>query len=479
MRSTKHKTRNMRTCKLNFLIICLMCVTSAVAQTRKLEKTYKSDPKVKIDLDATHTKILVETWDRNEVQIEAYLESENADKAAVQRELENWKLETGGSAGEIRILSRGGSSWSREMPDLSGLEEPLSRLPEMLVPLQEMMGPLLESISGNPLPPEFYENMGDLRFDYEAYRKEGDAYLKRWEEKIEKNFGKDFEQSMEQWAARFEKDTALWKKDMEMRMEAWGEDFGKKMEAWGEDFGKEMEAWGESFGKDMEAWAKEMEKEVESANGNVKGKAMLIKKSDSKKIIKLRMPKEARLNLKLRHGEVNLSGRANDLNADLSHSRLSAGTLSGRKTEVRAAYTPLKIGHWEYGILNASYVQDLVIEKATSIKLNSNSSEVNINRIEETGILKGTFGELVIREVAGGFKSLDITLENSDLELKLPDAAYTIDYTGTKSKVKYPEKLSLESSRSYDTQKLKGFNRNRNTGAAINITAGFSDVLLK
>lgn len=470
MRSMNHKTRNMKTCKLNFLIICLLCVTSAVAQTNKLEKTYKTSPSVKVDLDATHTNLLVETWDRDEVQIEAYLEMEKGDKSAVKKMLDNWSLETSGNTGEVKITSRGGGSWNGEMASLPGLEGPLSALPEMLAPLNEMMGPLLESISGNPLPPEFYENMGDMKFDYEAYRKEGDAYLKRWEEKIEKNLGKDFENSMEQWAAQFEKDTALWKKDLEVRMEAWGEDFGKKMEAWGEDFGKSMEAWAEEF-----------EKEVENRYGDAEGEEIIINKSDSraKKYIKLRMPKGAQLNLHVRHGEVNLGSRTENLKADLSHSRLSAGTLSGRKTEVMAAYTPLKIKHWEYGILNASYVQDLVIDKAVSIKLNSNSSEVNINSIEETGILKGTFGELVINDLAPDFKSLDITLENSDLELKLPDSAFTIDYSGTKSKVKYPEKLRLESSSSYDIQKLKGFNRSKNAGASIHITAGFSDVLLK
>ncbi len=45
---------------------------------------------------------------------------------------------------------------------------------------------------------------------------------------------------------------------------------------------------------------------------------------------------------------------------------------------------------------HTSYVQDVVIDKAKSIKLLSNSSDVNIKEITETGILSGTFGELRI-----------------------------------------------------------------------------------
>lgn len=469
----------MKTFRLNYLILCLLCCTTAIAQTKKLEKTYKTNSNVVVTIDASHANVEVEHWDRNEVQVEAFLETKEKRKQELQKLLDNWKLDTRGTAGKVNIISKG--SGAPGSMDMSMLNESLAKLPEMLEPLNEMMGPLLESISNNPLPPQFYESMGDLKFDYEAYRKEGDTYMERWEKQVEKSFGKDFEKSMEKWAAQFEKDTAIWKKNLEKNMEVWGEDFGKSMEAWGEDFGKSMEVWGDNFGKQMEQWAAGIEKQVESQPGDRKGKVMVINGNTVKgnKIIRIKMPKDGQLKLNVRHGEVKLGGITNNLDANLSHSRLAANTLSGRNTNVKVAYSPVKVRQWNYGVLNASYVQELVIDKAVSIKLNSNSSDVRINQLTETGVLKGTFGELVIGDLSPGFKNLDVTLENSDLELSLPNSAYTLNYNGSRSRVKYPQNLNLNSSESYDSQRLKGYNKNRNANAAINITASFSEVLLK
>jgi hypothetical protein len=71
------------------------------------------------------------------------------------------------------------------------------------------------------------------------------------------------------------------------------------------------------------------------------------------------------------------------------------------------------VNNWNYGILNTSYVQNCDIKKAKSIKLVSNSSDVNIGEIEETGILSGTFGELKIGKINPNFKNLDITLKTA------------------------------------------------------------------
>ena len=58
---------------------------------------------------------------------------------------------------------------------------------------------MLEGLSGTALPREFYEETGKMRFDHEAYRKEGQAYIKRWEKEMDKSFGPDFERKMERF----------------------------------------------------------------------------------------------------------------------------------------------------------------------------------------------------------------------------------------------------------------------------------------
>lgn len=466
----------MKIIRLKYLIMAMFCVTTGLAQTNKLDKTIKTNKDVTVHIDARHTLVNVEYWDRNEVQVSAYLEGSDNNKSQV---LENWKLDVNGTATEVRINSSAGPGGPGDF-NMAAIQAPLAKLPEMMVPLQEMMAPLLENLSGNPLPPEFYASMGEVRFDYDEYKKDGEKYLQKFEKKMEKNFGKDFEKAMEKWAENFEKNEAKMKIN-EKKMEAWGEEFGKSMEAWGEEFGKEMEKWGEEFGKEMEVWAADVEKEAEAQSGDSKKNKVIILKefSSAKKVLKVKMPTNGQLKLNVRHGEVNLTGTTNNLRGDLTHSKFNAAGISGKNTNLKVSYTPVMIKNWNYGVLKAAYVQDLKIEKAVSLKLDSNSSNVHLREISETGILSGSFGELKIDRLASGFKNLDITLENSELELDLPESEYNISYNGTNSEVKYPKSLKLSSSDSYDNQKLKGYNGSQNAGASINIHASYSDVLLK
>lgn len=465
----------MKVIKLKTAIIALLCTTATLAQTSKLDKTYKTNKDVTVNIDARHTQVNVEYWDRNEVQVSAYLEGGEENKS---KTLQNWKLDVNASASEVRINSAAAPGGPGDF-NMASLQAPMAKLTEMIGPMTQALGPMLENLSGNPLPPEFYASMGEIHFDYEQYQKEGDKYIEKFEQRIEKNFGKDFEKAMEEWAQKFEKDSALWKSH-EKKMEAWGEDFGKKMEAWGESFGKDMEKWGEEFGKEMEAWAADIEKEAKAQEAKTGKKVIIIKDHNSaKKVLRVKMPKSGQLKLNVRHGEVKLAGTTNNLRGEVSHSRFNAGEIAGKNTNFKVAYTPVMIKNWKYGVLNAAYVQELNIERAVSLKLDCNASNVHLKELAEIGILSGSFGELRIDKVAPGFKNLDITLENSDLVMDLPESAFNFAYNGTNSEVKYPKGLKLTSSNSYDNQKLKGYSGSQNAGAAINIYAKFSDVLLK
>ncbi len=466
----------MKIIQLKCLVLALFCAGVTMAQTTKLDKTYKTNKDVTVNIDARHTQVTVEYWDRNEVQVSAFLEG--GEKDNVKQALAAWNLNVDANASEVRITSMGAPGHPGDF-NMASIQAPLAKLPEMIAPLTEMIGPMLQSFTEQPLPPEFFASMSEIKFDYQEYQKDGEKYLEKFEQKMEKNFGKDFEEAMEKWAANFEKDSAL-RKRQEKEMEAWSKNFEKDMEAWGEQFGKDMEKWGEEFGKEMEAWAANIEKEAEAKSGNGKNKVIIIKDGNSaKKVLRVKMPKSAQLKLDVRYGEVKLAGNTNNLRGNISHSKFSAAGIGGKNTNLKISYTPVAVKTWNYGVLNASYIQDLKIDKAMSLKLDSNSSDVHIGELTETGILAGSFGELKIDKVAPGFKNLDITLENSDLVLDLPESSFNISYNGTNSEVDYPKGLKLSNSSSYDNQKLKGYNGTQNSGGAINIHAKFSDVLLK
>ncbi len=462
----------MKTLKSNYILLfCLLFSATTFAQTTKLKKNFKTKQDVSLEIDAKYTKVLIEHWDKNEVAIDAYLDSGNLKEDEKNKALENWKLEASGTSDKIVINSGGRGMGNMNMElDMAKMEETMGNLQELIKPMMaNMITPMLEQMNKNPLPPKFHEKMGKIDFDYDAYKKDGEKYLEKWEKKMEKNFGKDFEKSMEEWAKGFEENSELWEKEFSEKMEAWGEDFGEK-------FGKDMEKWGEEFGKKMETWGEDYGKRMENSEG-LKGK--LSNSNMGTRVIKIKVPKNAKLDLNVRYGDVKLSDLTTNLRAKISHSRFDANSIDGQDTKVEISYSPVKVANWNYGVLKTNYVENCEIGKAKSIKLLSNSSEVTINEITETGILSGTFGELTIGKLASGFKNLDIDLENSDLRLSLPSAALNFNYKGTKSNIQYPKSGSIKLTKSYDNELLNGYYKSKDAGGNVNINASYSDVYIK
>lgn len=452
----------MKTLKPKFLILMLLFASAtAFAQTKKLDKTFNTSKDVKVEIDSKHTKLIIEQWEKDQVQVEASLDKSDLSPEEVKKQLENWKLDVAQTNGVIHINSGGGMTWDKEI-DFAGMEEMMGSLAQLIEPIMtEMVAPMVKNLSENPpLPPDFAAKIGNLEFDFEAYRKDGEKYMQKWEKQVEKNFGKDFEKSMEKWAEQFEKNAEIWEKDLSAKMEVNEKDFEKKMEAWGASFEAKMEI--------------EMGKK-DGSGGNFEGAVP----AGSSRTIKVKVPAGARLNMDVRHGEVILGQRVKNLKADLSHSKFSANILEGEGTEISASYTPVKVSQWNYGVLNASYIENVDIVKARSIKLNSNSSNVNIGEITETGFLSGSFGDLKIARLDPGFKILDITLKNSDLVLDIPDAPLKFDYNGSQSEIEYPKTSTVKSSKSYDNEILNGFYKSGDASGRVSINATFSEIVIK
>ncbi|MFN4763260.1 hypothetical protein ACKGJN_09075 [Gillisia sp. Q332] len=461
----------MKTLRHNsFIILLLLACTTTFSQSKKLENTYNTNKDVKVNIDSRHTRVIIEHWNKDQVSIEALLDSKNLNPEEAKIQLESWNLETSGDLREVNITSGGGVSWSKEM-DMAGFGEAMGSLQLLIAPIMtEMVAPMMENLAENPpLPPDFASKMGNLNFDYEAYQKDGEKYMKKWEKQVENNFGKDFEKSMEKWAAQFEKNAAVWEKNIEKKMALNEGKFEAQMEQWAENFGSKMEQLGERIANDMEL--KENSVAPKSPNSG--------KPRTTVRTLRIKVPANARLNLEVRHGEVKIGQRTNNLKANISHSKFSANIIDGENTEVKVSYSPITVSQWNYGVLNTSYVQDVVIDKAKSIKLTSNSSDVNIGEITEIAILSGTFGELSIGKLHPDFKNLDVTLKNSDLRFSLPDAALNFNYNGTQSSIEYPKVGTVKATKSYDKQMLNGFYKATSGKRSISINASFSKIEIK
>lgn len=558
-----------------FIVAFIMLSGSAFAQVKKekLKERYNVNKNVEIEVDTRYVDVIFETWNKNEVSVEAYVEGKNADQA-----LKDWNLSVTGNSDKVRISSSGGygNSTVVDLDDINiDLEELIGSTLSIVEPVLEgIVGPVLEGLSGTPLPAEFYEELGKAKFDHEAYREEGRAYLKRYEKEMEKSFGPEFDKAMEkwenendfsengvlggalkglmdipqwpfgktrnmnfndneyrkdkqaylkklnrkydtnvkarevdawleemeEWGEEFEHDMEEWGENFELKMgdfekvmEEWGENFGesigKAFENWGEDFGEDMEKWGEEFGKKVEKWAEEHEEDWEDRHDDDKRKNKSSgihfnydtddkPSRDVKRIIIIKMPKKAEVDMNVRYGKVKMAAVYNP-KAVISHGSLAATYIDGGDTSINVSYSPVTVGSWNGGILEANHVKECTIANAKDISLTSNSSNVVINTLSGGGLFSGSFGQLSISQIVDDFGSLTIILENSDLVLNLPDSAFNFNYSGEHNEFLVPRQLETKTMKNDKTEVVNGYHKSRSTGNVITITAKFSDVVLK
>ena len=547
------------------IIAVLWCTVSSIAQSHK--ESFGVTKDVVIEVNTSHTNVVFETWNKDKVEVEAYIDDKELSAKQKQALLDNWDLDILGNSKKVVITSNHNGHWGnsleslgalkslKELEDLKGHEfwENLGDMP-ILKDLGEL--PVWEQIANIDFAnitadiPDFerfenwpfsdarpsikskdgsinynFNNEGADTFNRDKYKKDKKGYVSKLNKKYGTNVSvketdawlakvdqwtSDFEEEMEDWGEKFGNQfEQKFGPEFEREMEIWGENFGENMEKWAEDFeeqyGKQIEQWGESFGKDMEKWAEKIEEDVEKwaeqfgeNGGNVKtkiitspsGSKTILLDSDedhglfgnSKKVRKtiiVRMPKNTKTDINVRHGEVKMADAYN-IKADLKHSRFSANSIDGGETLINAAYAPVLVNNWMAGELAVNYVEDCRLNKVEKIALQANSSDVTIITLSEEAFLSGSFGNLFVNTISPNFKSLDITLENTDAVLSVPNASFIFYYNGKKTRFEPPSSLELTSQNTNNGRSLlKGFYRSKNPDRSITINASYSNVKLK
>lgn len=462
-------------------VMLLLCAPYIFAQ-EKYSESFKASDDMVVTVNTSHTNVIFETWNKDKVEVEAYVEDENLSEEEKKKIFDSWNFSVMGNSNQVIISSNSGNAW-RGMDDMAH---------QSVMPQMDFLGPLMNEmllpmISEMNIPA--LEHIGQIQFDYEAFEKDEEAYLKKFEAQMDEKFGKDFEKDMEAWGENFAKQ---WEQKFENEL---GPEMEKRMEAWGETFGKNMEAWGETIGKDMEKWAEQFEQQMEEGNGTFTKKVIttpngsktyLFKGNNAKpskntkanKYIIIKMPKNSKTEINVRHGEIKMADVTN-VKATLNYSPFTANSIDGRETSINASYSPVIINNWKYGTLVVQFVQNCTLANVESINLQANSSDVAIGNIEKEAILSGSFGALQIDKVSTNFDTLNIFLENTDATVKLPATAFSFQFNGKKSTLQYPKSLQATQSKNYDRVLVRGFNTNKNSGNSLTINATYSNIKLQ
>ncbi|GAA4277769.1 hypothetical protein GCM10022259_24930 [Aquimarina mytili] len=441
----------------------MLCCVSLFAQERqhKLKEKFDVNKDVTVNLNTSHTNVVFETWNRNTIEVEAFLEGDDLTDENSQRILDSWKVNVSGNGNDVLINSVAGNLWTRSVTatNVRVTKEEL----RMLEPaIASMLGPIMENIANNPMPNALSDDFSNVSINARKNNPGEAKYIKQWENQIREKFSDDKDQKKQLWAKQFEENPKI-SVQKEIRLETWGQQYGKQMEAWASQLIKDIE-------NQQRRTANVTVYRYSSKKKNVDGGV--------NKIIKVRIPVGAKLKLNIRHGDVQLAERSKNIRASLSHTKLSANVIDGNQTFIKASYSPVFVRQWNNGRLVVNYVKNCRIQNAKNLLVNADSSNIYIQQLDENGAISGSFGIITIENLGESFSTLDLAVQNSDFKLTLPQTAFNISYSGVQSLISIPRSLETNTRKNFGNVFINGFQKTRSTDKMITINAKYSEVVL-
>ncbi|WP_422860454.1 hypothetical protein ACOKFD_06270 [Flagellimonas sp. S174] len=461
-------------------------------QSKTYKETFTVNPDAVLDIDTSHADIEFETWSKDQVEITAVVELEGATKEEAEKYFEKDLIQIVGNSKEIEVSTKG-RSWSvvsgdgdwdfdynfnvEVLPDVSFVEPLIESLqipdlPEVLV-IPELP----------PMPP-----IPQINFDYDAYRERGDEYLKEWKKEFDKNFDKKYKVRYQEWSDEVKK-MAKERKEQRAQIREQREEITEQAMAVREQarairdkaLAEREKVRGERNRERSKIRSKRAVRLQNDGNSNIfylstdgENKKYKVKKS-----IKIKMPKSVKLKMNVRHGEVKLAANTKNLKASLSYASLLASTIDGDRTDIQVSYSPVVVQKWNYGQLRTNYSDRVDLKEVRELSLNSVSSKVVIGHLVDKALVKSSLGELYVNSVGNSFNTIDISVENGEVDFKMPSVPFSIYVNETTSDIRYPKELEIGRSKNYNSNVYKGYYLKDDGKKSININSKYSEVVLK
>lgn len=540
----------MKTFKHKFFIILLLVSSIVQSQTydKKISENFKVNADATIVINATHTDIDIETWNKNEVSIEAVMEVEGLSKKEAEKLMKRWKFEALANKDKVKINSYSGNymftfdgdfefdipELNIDLPQLELLE--LAELPEIVIPEINFEFPNIEI-------PEFdfpEIEIPEIDFDYELYKKDS-TYLKKYKLQIEKVMQKfknsDWKKKMDSMRNSKEfKDQmkaikeANKKMTIELKELRNSKEFQEQMEQArkvAEEYKMQVlenkDMWraqaqaakeaamvvheemlkNEDLIRDQVAAAKEASEAVMLELKRLKAEGKLDSlhhykgdkyygenvyilnnnDKDSKvkvrKYLKIKVPKNAKFDLNVRHGKLKVPNSNKKMSANVSYGNFIAGDISGMSNVLNLTNSPVDIDRITQANITLKNVPNATFGTFSNGNLFSNSSDVIINELGKEVALSQKFGALVVGKLSENFSLVNLILDYAKADLNFSDNNYTYQINSKSSTWNLADVLTeLSNTSNNGVVSMNGYLTNKSSVNKVLITGVYSTVTL-
>jgi hypothetical protein len=425
--------------------LCLLFVLSGYAQKSKTyTESFNVNKDTEVSLTADNAEIIIETWNKNRVDVEAIISIDIEDEELANEILENFEFEALGNSSKVEI--RAGRQGSHALAGVDNVHFFPEREYEILT--EDIKGIEVPSPPVPPLPPSV-GNI-DMDFDMDRFNEEGKAYIIEFQKEIREMFED----------SNFKVEMLEWKKKFKEEMEKSGLKDSVKVMTY-------------RLKNEMRPALKKMKKGLRPALRKINNKIEVIRAGhDVKKKIIIKMPKEAKLDLDVKRSELKIAS-LNQIDANLNYSGLQIDELTGENCSVEASYSDVDITKSNGLNLNLKYSKKAKIGEVNQLISTSKTSNLTIDLVNQKAIIDGSFGDLEIKDINSNFNLIDINLKNSSAKLNVPDVAYNFYINSKSSDVDLDSKINYKVSEAFDS-KIYQNKQASSSPRTLNIKADYS-----
>lgn len=409
---------------ITFIAIGFLGTAFAQKFDKKFTESFKTNKDVEVEINASNTDINVTTWDKNEVQVEAFIEIEGITKEEAEKYFKDWNFEALGNSKKVQITSKGSNTlnfrndfvffdnmnFDFEMPEIDFSNIETIVLPNMNFDF------------------DFDFDTDNIFEDIDKNMGKNGKYEFRWsddEHDIEIN-------SKEEWEAfKKTKEYAELKKKMQIDKEKMRKEFAENKEKMKIELKKSKAQIAKIDKKKIRAELEKAREELKKLNlhFNSESEDIIIngKKINIKKRLEIKVPKGATFDLNTRHCKVKLPNTV--AFGNVKYGTFDANNLNGG--ELTIDYSLVTINDLNACTLFLNNVTDAKLASVTNTSLNTNSSGIFINLVNDNVAIKGKFGDLEVLNFSPTFTAFNLNLDASSAILNFKNIKDKLNFSAT------------------------------------------------